>query len=138
MGYLSKTGIVGQYKGLDVYVINHNQLEPYMKNDGETIYAVRCDGLNYLRLVMNGQAIGTMEDSGRIDLFPKEKRRDYQWPQREEPKSFKRKAVPKEPQPAEIRLEKLVLDTSNGYSQYSKVVDGFFEGLEKLWQEIEV
>ena len=119
MGYLSKTGIVGQYKGLDVYVINHNQLEPYMKNDGETIYAVRCDGLNYLRLVMNGQVIGTMEDSGKVDLFPKEKRRDYQWPRREEPVVEK-----------EVELE--------GYSQYSKVVDNFFAGLEKLWEEIGV
>lgn len=142
MGYLSQRGKIGQYKGKDVYVYELSEIEPWMKHTNEMFLAIlEPNGRRRAVLVLDGIIVGELDDGGSVNLYENGKRKAYVWPE-DEP-VMKRKLpelekAPKETQPVEVKLEKLVLDVSKGYGQYSKVVDKFFEGLEKLWQEIEV
>lgn len=83
-------------------------------------------------MVWDGFIVGELEDSGEVHLYPNKKGK-YVWPEKKKKKVEQRKEEVKE-----VDLEKLALNVSNGYGQFSKVVDGFFAGLEKLWQEIDV
>lgn len=145
MGYLSQKGKIGQYKGKDVYVYELSEIEPWMKHTNEMFLAIlEPNGRRKAVLVLDGIIVGELDDYGSVNLYENGKRKAYVWPE-EEP-VIKRKLPEWEakntpaptPVPVEVKLEKLVLDVSKGYGQYSKVVDGFFEGLEKLWQEIDV
>ena len=142
MGYLSQRGKIGQYKGKDVYVYELSEIEPWMKHTNERFLAIlEPNGRRKAVLVLDGIIVGELDDYGSVDLYENGKRKAYVWPDDEpviERKLPEWEVVPSEPKPVEVKLEKMVLDTSNGYSQYSKIVDKFFEGLEKLWQEIEV
>ena len=129
MGYRDKNGVVGKYRGHDVYVTKYINLEPEWKYDKSTIYAVVCNNNKNLELVLEGKLIGEMTDGGNVNLF--DGSRNYRWPQE--------KKVSK-PQPV---LDKEVptveeLNVEFGYGAYSKVVDDFFKGLDKLWAELEV
>ena len=128
MGYRDKNGVVGKYRGHDVYVVSYVDLEPEWKYDRTTIYAVRCNNNKNLELVLEGKLIGEMTDGGNVSLF--EARREYRWPQE--------KKVSK-PQPVLDREIPTVeeLNVEFGYGEYSKVVDEFFKGLDKLWDEID-
>ena len=128
MGYRDKNGVVGKYRGHDVYVVSYVDLEPEWKYDRTTIYAVRCNNNKNLELVLEGKLIGEMTDGGNVSLF--EARREYRWPQE--------KKVSK-PQPVLDREIPTVeeLNVEFGYGEYSKVVDEFFKGLDKLWYEID-
>ena len=133
MGYKDKNGIVGQYRGHDVYVIDYEKLTP--PDDGDEIwYAVRRHGAKDLELVHGDFMIGTMTDSGHVEVFDRSRRVAY--------KFF---TIPKKPnkpkQEFEIKQveepEVHPLDVEFGYGEYSKVVDDFFKGLDKLWEEID-
>lgn len=128
MGYMDKNGLVGKYKGKDVYIVDYNDLEPEWKHDKDTIYAVRTNRHNYLDLVLDGILIGQMSDGGGITSFSVNT--GYPWP--------KSKVEYKSEPAIEPKPDVLALDVSDGYAQYSRVVDNFFKGLDKLWQELEV
>ena len=133
MGYRDKNGIVGKYRGHDVYVVSYANLEPEWKYDKDTIYAVKCLNNNNLELVLEGKLIGAMTDGGNVTLF--EGSRNYRWPQ-EKKVSKPQPVIDKEiPEPIPTVEE---LNVEFGYGEYSKVVDEFFKGLDKLWAELEV
>lgn len=124
MGYRDRNGIVGQYRGADVYVIAYEDFtESMTKTVVDTIFAVRDRGQS-LTLVQDGKIIGNLWDDGRIDtarsLLP------FNFYKK------KNKKVEKKEEPVE--LPKAVVDD---YSIYSSVVDNFFAGLNKLWEEID-
>ena len=75
-----------------------------------------------------------MDDSGRVEIYKRRTEYRYYKPQevkREAPEWTFEKRVSAEP-------EDLVLNVEFGYGAYSKVVDNFFKGLDKLWAELEV
>ena len=140
MGYRNQNGIVGQYRGENVFVIGYKDLKPPVPND-TTIYAVRIDDghqKDWLDLVQGGKCIGTMTDSGRVEIYDASRRREYKFYTKEKQPS---KPVPefeikKTPEPIKD-VNTLVLNTEYGYGVYSKIVDDFFRGLDKLWEEID-
>ena len=80
-------------------------------------------------LVFAGWMIGTMTDGGRVDMYDSDARRRYPFP-KPAPAPVKT-----EPTPSVFPQE---LNVEFGYGEYSKVVDDFFKGLDKLWEELEV
>jgi len=131
MGYRDKNGIVGKYRGHDVYVVSYGDLEPEWKYDKDTIYAVRTDAKHQnLELVLEGKFIGEMTDGGNVTLF--DGSRNYRWPQDKKP--F---VAPQQKEVPELDLSASALNVEFGYGAYSKVVDDFFKGLDKLWDEID-
>lgn len=129
MGYRDKNGVVGKYRGHNVYVTKYVDLKPEWKYDKDTIYAVVCNNNKDLELVLEGKLIGEMTDGGNVTLF--DGSRNYRWPQ-EKKVSKPQPVLDKEiPEPEELNVE-------FGYGAYSKVVDDFFKGLDKLWAELEV
>lgn len=135
MGYLSQRGRVGQYKGKDVYVVDLCDVSEDMKHNADIFLAViEPERWKEAIMVWDGFIVGELNDYGEVHLYPNQKRK-YVWPEK------KKKAEPikkRKEEAKEIDLNKLALNVSNGYGQFSKVVDGFFAGLEKLWQEIDV
>lgn len=117
MGYRDRNGIVGQYRGADVYVIAYEDFtESMTKTVVDTIFAVRDRGQS-LTLVQDGKIIGNLWDDGRIETVRNPLRFNF-YEKKEEP----------------VELPKAVVDD---YSIYSSVVDNFFAGLNKLWEEID-
>jgi hypothetical protein len=143
MGYRDQHGVVGQYRGENVFVVGYKDLKPSAPND-HTIYAVRIDDghqKDWLDLVQGGKFIGTMTDSGHVEIYDASRRRPYKFYTKEKQPS---KPVPEytiekvaEPEPIKD-VSTLVLNTEYGYGVYSKIVDDFFHGLDKLWDELEV
>lgn len=141
MGYFSRHGLVGQYKGLDVFVIDYDNLTPEMETDFERLYAVKIkDGSTYerqMKLVQRGIIVGTVSDEGTVALYPTAERVKMPWPTpKKAPVIEEKKPEPhyEITTPSPTTLE---LDVSEGYGVYSNVVDGFFKGLDKLWEEID-
>lgn len=141
MGYRDQNGIVGQYRGENVFVVGYKDLKQPAPND-HTIYAVRCNNNDKLELVQGGKFIGTMTDSGHVEIYDASRRRPYKFYTKE--KQQPSKPVPEyeikkvaDPEPIKD-VSTLVLNTEYGYGVYSKIVDDFFHGLDKLWDELEV
>lgn len=117
MGYYNRAGVVGTYQGQDVYVISYEKLTKDMSLDNpKMLYAVRRKD-RLLDIVENGYWIGTMTDDGSVSIDYKKSR----------PFSFYEKKEEALTEGNEVK----------DYSHYAKVVNEFFEGLEKLWQEID-
>ena len=142
MGYRDQNGIVGQYRGENVFVVGYKDLKPPAPND-HTIYAVRIDDdhqKDRLDLVQGGKLIGTMTDNGHVEIYDASRRRPYKFYTKEKKKKQPSKQVSEykvDPQPIKD-VSALVLNTEYGYGVYSKIVDDFFNGLDKLWNELEV
>ena len=135
MGYLSQRGKIGKYKGKDVYVVDVFDISEDMKYNDNIFLAIIEPDRRKAVMVWDGFIVGELDDNGEVHLYP-EKKGKYIWLEKK-----KKKVEPvkkRKEEVKEIELEKLALNVSNGYGQFSKVVDGFFAGLEKLWQEIDV
>lgn len=127
MGYYNQSGIVGQYKGKDVCVLDKDDFTPELAQDKTIIYAVReSQTRGVMTLVFEGWMIGTMTDGGKVDIYDSDSRRRYIF--------LKPKPLPEEPKKVEVKE----INVEFGYGEYSKVVDDFFKGLDKLWDELEV
>ena len=136
MGYRDQRGIVGQYRGEDVFVIGYKNFKQPAPDD-TTIYAVVSDAAHQkLELVRGEQLIGVMTDSGYIEIYDAARRKGY--------KFYTKEQQPSKPEPeyeiVQPREEPTVreLDVSGGYGEFSRTVDDFFKGLDKLWEELEV
>ena len=127
MNYRDQTGKVGTYRGADVFVIDYEELTKNQTENQSTIFAVRIKSKTDMDLVQKGKLIGKMTDSGRVEL-----NKIYTNYKFYGPKAEKKKV---EVSPPTTAVE---LDVSEGYGQYSKTVDEFFKGLNKLWDELEV
>lgn len=137
MGYRDKNGIVGQYRGTDVYIIAYKDLTESMTKSSDTIYAVRCNNNDNLELVQRGRLIGTMTDSGHVELWDSSRRRNYRCYKApglsEQPIKKVEWSIKEAPEPDLSQA----LNVEFGYGAYSKTVDNFFKGLDKLWAEID-
>ena len=144
MGYRNMIGLVGKYRGDEVFVIEYENLKRPVPGD-HSIYAVRHENNDKLELVQDGKFIGTMTDKGYIDLCDASRRRDYifytkeQRPSKPAPEREVKK-TPEQKLAAQLQEEPLIqgLDVSMGYGEFSRIVDDFFRGLGKLWDELEV
>ena len=133
MGYLSQRGKIGKYKGKDVYVVDVFNVSEDMKHNADIFLAVVEPERRKAVMVWDGFIVGELDDYGEVHLYQNKKGK-YVWPE----KKKKKKVEQRKEEVKEVDLDKLALNVSNGYGQFSKVVDGFFAGLEKLWQEIDV
>ena len=123
MNYLGMNGNVGQYKDYDVYIVNYTE---FKKTDAQydTIYAVRRNNKDTFLLVLNDGIIGVMNAQGDIQRYRIS--RDYQY-YTPPVKKVEQTQTVNNSEPAQIK-----------YSDYTKTVDDFFEGLHELWKEMEV
>lgn len=129
MNYLGMNGNVGQYKGYDVYIVNYTE---FKKTDAQydTIYAVRRNNKDTFLLVLNDGIIGVMNAQGDIQRYRISRDYQYYTPP-------KRAAQIKEQEQAQAQTLGNEV-TQIKYSDYTKTVDDFFEGLHELWKEMEV
>ena len=116
MGYYREEGLIGNYRGHEVYVIGYKDLSYTMSAAApDRMYAVRTEEYGKMDVVMGGNLVGGMDDEGH--MYMAKKMKPYVFYYKEESKEEEEEV--------------------GDYSRYSKVVDQFFEGLEKLWQEID-
>lgn len=126
MNYLEMNGNVGQYRGYEVYIVDYTE---FKKVDARynVIYAVRRGNKDTFLLVLNNVIIGYMNAQGDIQRYciP----RDYQYytPPVKKVEQTQTHTKVLSGEPAQIK-----------YSDYTKTVDDFFEGLHELWKEMEV
>lgn len=144
MGYRDQNGVVGQYRGENVFVIGYKDFKQPAPND-HTIYAVRCNNNDKLELVQGSKFIGTMTDSGHVEIYDSSRRREYRFYTKEKQPSkpvpeYEIKKTPEQKLAAQLQAEPTIreLDVSAGYGEFSRIVDDFFKGLDKLWDELEV
>lgn len=129
MNYLEMNGNVGQYRGYEVYIVDYTK---FKKVDAryDVIYAVRRGNKDTFLLVLNNAIIGYMNAQGDIQRYRIPKDYQYYTPpvkkvEQTQTHSDYTKVLSGEP--AQIK-----------YSDYTKTVDDFFEGLHELWKEMEV
>ena len=129
MNYLEMNGNVGQYRGYEVYIVDYTK---FKKVDAryDVIYAVRRGNKDTFLLVLNNAIIGYMNAQGDIQRYRIP--RDYQYytppvKKVEQTQTHSDYTKVLSGEPAQIK-----------YSDYTKTVDNFFEGLHELWKEMEV
>ena len=129
MNYLEMNGNVGQYRGYEVYIVDYTK---FKKADARynVIYAVKRGNKDTFLLVLNNAIIGYMNAQGDIQRYRIPKDYQYYTPpvkkvEQTQTHSDYTKVLSGEP--AQIK-----------YSDYTKTVDDFFEGLHELWKEMEV
>lgn len=129
MNYLEMNGNVGQYRGYEVYIVDYTK---FKKADAryDVIYAVRRGNKDTFLLVLNNAIIGYMNAQGDIQRYRIPKDYQYYTPpvkKVEQTKTHSDYTKVLSGEPAQIK-----------YSDYTKTVDDFFEGLHELWKEMEV
>lgn len=126
MNYLEMNGNtnIGQYRGYEVYIVDYTK---FKKADAQydVMYAVRRGNKDTFLLVLNGGIIGVMDAHGDIQRYRIP--RDYQYYTPPAVKKVEQTQTLNNSEPAQIK-----------YSDYTKTVDDFFEGLHELWKEMEV
>ena len=90
------------------------------KENPERLYAVRRND-GKLDIVEGGMLVGLMTEGGKVDIFAHNRRQPYAFYQ-------KKKEVPVTTKP---------VDEVEDFSHYAEVVNSFFDGLSKLWEEID-
>lgn len=125
MNYLEMNGNVGQYRGYEVYIVDYTK---FKKADARynVIYAVRRGNKDTFLLVLNNAIIGYMNAQGDIQRYRIPKDYQYYTPPVKKVEQTQTQTV-NNSEPAQIK-----------YSDYTKTVDDFFEGLHELWKEMEV
>lgn len=120
MNYFTRDGIVGKYKGIDVWVIDYRSFKKEM-DDGAHLFAVKVpDDNNSMKLVFDGIVVGRMSSGGNVHDYEVRERMPYKYFEPALPPHTEDKA-----------------DVFAGYGYYSQTVDNFFKGLSKLWEEID-
>lgn len=125
MNYLEMNGNVGQYRGYEVYIVDYTK---FKKADARynVIYAVKRGNKDTFLLVLNNAIIGYMNAQGDIQRYRIPKDYQYYTPPVKKVEQTQTQTV-NNSEPAQIK-----------YSDYTKTVDDFFEGLHELWKEMEV
>ena len=122
MNYYYETGLIGNYRGREVWIINY---EDFCKEDTENsniIWAVKVGPDQTMKLVFRGSQIGIMSHIGEVSLFHREK--PFNFYHREEKES--KNSVVVEEKPLEII-----------YSNYTQPVDMFFKNLKDWWKDLD-
>ena len=127
MGYYEETGLVGKYRGYDVYMIWY---EEFQRREDGVIYAVKYhNNKKDFDLVLDGLKIGAMSSTGQVNIYSVT---------RQVP--FKYYEVPKkkvEEKKTEILPRNMEVRVSEPEYYDTAVVDNFFKGLKELWKEID-
>ena len=125
MNYLEMNGNVGQYRGYEVYIVDYTK---FKKADARynVIYAVKRGNKDTFLLVLNNAIIGYMNAQGDIQRYRIPKDYQYYTPPVKKVEQTQTQTL-NNSEPAKIK-----------YSDYTKTVDDFFEGLHELWKEMEV
>lgn len=125
MNYLEMNGNVGQYRGYEVYIVDYTK---FKKADARynVIYAVKRGNKDTFLLVLNNAIIGYMNAQGDIQRYRIPKDYQYYTPPVKKVEQTQTQTL-NNSEPAQIK-----------YSDYTKTVDDFFEGLHELWKEMEV
>ena len=123
--YLEMNGNIGQYRGYEVYIVDYTK---FKKADAQydVIYAVRRGNKDTFLLVLNNTIIGYMNAQGDIQRYRIPRDYQYYTPPVKKVEQTQTQTV-NNSEPAQIK-----------YSDYTKTVDDFFEGLHELWKEMEV
>ena len=122
MDYYYETGLIGSYKGHQVWITDYEDFCKEATENSDTIWAVRVRPDQAFKLVFRGVQIGIMSHSGEVSLFHKEKPFNFYY--REEKKSKETSEV------KEVPLE-------INYSDYTQPVDIFFKNLKDWWKDLD-
>jgi hypothetical protein len=127
MGYYEETGLVGKYRGYNVYMIWY---EEFQRGEDGVIYAVKYhNNKKDFDLVLDGKKIGTMNITGQVNIYPVNRQVPFKYWEAPK-KKVEEKKIEILPRNMEVRVsEPEYYDT--------RVVDNFFKGLKQLWQEID-
>lgn len=128
MGYYEETGLVGKYRGYDVYMI---WFEEFQDGESGIIYAVKYhNNKKDFDLVLDGKKIGTMNSTGQVNIYSVNRQVSFKYWEAPKKKNVEEKKNENLPRNMEVRVsEPEYYDTG--------VVDNFFKGLEQLWKEID-
>lgn len=115
LDYRYMNGIVGQYQGKDVWVVQEKDFVVQMsKNDPDIVFAVVKKGEVWLQLVSGGMVIGEMSKEGEVVLYE----RSYFWGDPVEEK---------EPSPQTL-VKDMSTSTSTSGEKVGKTVDDYLAG----------
>lgn len=128
MGYYEETGLVGKYRGYDVYMIWY---EEFQRGEDGVIYAVKYhNNKKDFDLVLDGKKIGIMSSTGQVNIYPVSRQVLFKYYEAPKKKVVEeKKKVETSIYHTEVRVSEPEYDTG--------VVDNFFKGLEQLWKEID-
>lgn len=126
MGYYEETGLVGKYRGYDVYMI---WFEEFQRGENGILYAVKYyNNKKDFDLVLDGKKIGSMNNTGQVNIYPVSRQVPFKYYEAPKKKAEEKKT--------EIPISRMEVRVSE--PEYdTRVVDNFFKGLEQLWKEID-
>jgi hypothetical protein len=126
MGYYEETGLVGKYRGYNVYMTWY---EEFQRGEDGVIYAVKYhNNKKDFDLVLDGKKIGSMSSAGQVNIYSVNRQVPFKYYEAPK-KKVEEKKIETPISHMEVRVSEPEYDTT--------VVDNFFKGLEQLWKEID-
>lgn len=127
MGYYEETGLVGKYRGYNVYMTWY---EEFQRGENGILYAVKYyNNKKDFDLVLDGKKIGTMNSTGQVNIYPVNRQAPFKYYEAPKKKVEEKKT--------EILPRNMEVRVSEPEYYDTRVVDNFFKGLEQLWKEID-
>lgn len=128
MGYYEETGLIGKYRGYDVYMVWY---EEFQKGESSgIIYAIKYrNNKKDFDLVLDGKKIGTMNSAGQVNIYSVNRQVPFKYYEAPKKRKAEEKKIETPISRMEVRVSEPEYDTG--------VVDNFFKGLEQLWKEID-
>lgn len=126
MGYYEETGLVGKYRGYNVYMTWY---EEFQRGENGILYAVKYhNNKKDFDLVLDGKKIGTMNIMGQVNIYSVNRQVPFKYYEAPKKKA-EEKRIETPISHMEVRVSEPEYDTG--------VVDNFFKGLKQLWKEID-
>lgn len=127
MGYYEETGLVGKYRGYNVYMTWY---EEFQRGENGILYAVKYrNNKKDFDLVLDGKKIGTMNSAGQVNIYSVNRQVPFKYWETPKKKNVEEKKIEIPIYHTEVRVSEPEYDTG--------VVDNFFKGLKQLWKEID-
>lgn len=126
MGYYEETGLVGKYRGYNVYMTWY---EEFQRGENGILYVVKYhNNKKDFDLVLDGKKIGIMNNMGQVNIYPVSRQVPFKYYEAPK-KKVEEKKIETPISRMEVRVSEPEYDTG--------VVDNFFKGLKELWKEID-
>ena len=125
MNYYYETGLIGSYKGRQVWIVDYKDFCKEDTINSDNIWAIRVGPDQAMKLVFRGFQIGIMSHSGEVSLFHKEKPFNFYCKPKETSTVVK----------TEVEVEQKPLEIN--YSDYTQPVDMFFKNLKNWWEDLD-
>lgn len=127
MGYYEETGLVGKYRGYNVYMTWY---EEFQRGENGILYAVKYhNNKKDFDLVLDGKKIGSMSSAGQVNIYSVSRQVPFKYYEAPKKKKVEEKKTEIPIYHTEVRVSEPEYDT--------RVVDNFFKGLKELWKEID-